>query len=408
MKLRFNVKSTILVISQVYVPDPAAVGQYLHDACRELVCKGKRVVVFASTRGYEELFRKYKKHEIIDGVEVRRLQLTSFGKTPIAMRLLGGISLALQSMILGVFVKDLTHILISTAPPVSSLAAQFIALFRRAKIVFWVMDINPDQMVVSGKIGKDSVLSKFGNAVNRSILKSAHRVITLDSFMAETLGKKADFKERQVVIPPWPYEHQLVNISHADNPFRKKHNLNGKFVVMYSGNISPIHPIDTLLEAIKRIGDEERFLFMFIGGETARKNIEEFALRNKLANIVTLPYVPLAETQYSLSAADLHVITMGDNMVGVVHPCKIYGVMSTGRPFILFGPKKSHIGEILENNGIGWQLDHGDIDGAVEALRSIEKMPRSRLTGMGNLGREIVIKEYSRKKQCTRFCEAFR
>jgi colanic acid biosynthesis glycosyl transferase WcaI len=401
-------KQTALIISQVYVPDPAAVGQYLHDACRELVRGGKRVVVFASTRGYDDPSQKYKGHEKIDGVEVRRLPFTSFGKTPIIMRLLGGISLALQSMILGLFVRDLSHILVSTAPPVSSLAAQFIALFRRVKIVFWVMDINPDQMVVSGKIDKDSFVSKFGNAVNRSILKSAHRVITLDSFMAETLRKKANFEDREVVIPPWPYEHQLVNIGHADNPFRKKHNLNGQFVVMYSGNISPIHPIDTLLEAIKRIGDEERFLFMFIGGETARKNIEEFALKNKLANIMTLPYVPLAETQYSLSAADLHVITMGDNMVGVVHPCKIYGVMSTGRPFILFGPKKSHIGEILENNNIGWQINHGDVDGTVAALRSIQKMSQSRLSEMGTLGREIVIKEYSRKKQCTRFCEAFK
>jgi glycosyltransferase involved in cell wall biosynthesis len=401
-------KSTVLIISQVYVPDPAAVGQYLHDVCRKLVAQGKRVIVFTSTRGYEDPFRKYKRHEIIDGVNVWRLPLTSFGKNPIIKRLLGGVSLALQSMILGLFVRDLTHILVSTAPPTSSLAAQFIALCRKVKIVFWAMDINPEQMVAMGKIEKESFVSKFGDAVNRSILMNAHRVIVLDSFMAETLRKKADFRERQVIIPPWPYEHQLVNIDHAQNPFRKKHNLNGKFVVMYSGNISPIHPIDTLLEAIKRIEDEESFLFMFIGGEAARKNIEEFALHNKVTNIVTLPYVPLEETQYSLSAADVHIITMGENMVGIVHPCKIYGVMSTGRPFILFGPKNSHIGEILKKCQIGWQINHGDIDGTVEALRSIEKMPQSSLTGMGSLGREIVTKEYSRKKQCSRFCEAFR
>ena len=401
-------RSTVLIISQVYVPDPAAVGQYLHDVSRELAAQGKRVIVFASTRGYEDPSRTYQRSEIIDGVNVRRLPLTSLGKNPIIKRLLGGISLALQSIILGLFIRDLTHILVSTAPPTSSLAAQFIAIFRKVKIVFWAMDINPDQMVAMGKIRKESFVSKFGDAVNRSILTNAHRVIALDSFMAETLRKKADFEERQVIIPPWPYEHQLVNIDHSENPFREKHNLNGRFVVMYSGNISPIHPIDTLLEAIRKIEDENRFLFMFIGGEAARKNIEEFALHNKVTNIVTLPYVPLEETRYSLSAADVHIISMGEKMVGIVHPCKIYGVMSTGRPFILFGPKHSHIGEVLEKYQIGWQINHGDIEGTVEALKSIEKMPQSRLTGMGNLGREIVIKEYSRKKQCTRFCEAFK
>jgi hypothetical protein len=156
------------------------------------------------------------------------------------------------------------------------------------------------------------------------------------------------------------------------------------------------------------VGELDRFVFMFIGEEAARKNIEEFALQNKVTSIVTLPYVPLEETPYSLSAADIHVISMGEDVVGVVHPCKIYGVMSTGRPFILFGPKNSHIGDILKISKIGWQINHGDIDGTVEALRSIEGMSHSELNEMGCLGREIVIREYSRKKQCTRFCEVFK
>src|SRR2546421_8015410 len=35
--------------------------------------------------------------------------------------------------------------------------------------------------------------------------------------------------------------------------FRAEHGLTGKFVVMYSGNHSPCHPLDTLLAAAERL-----------------------------------------------------------------------------------------------------------------------------------------------------------
>ena len=46
--------STILVLSQVYVPDHAAVGQCMHDAAAELVRRGNQVDVLTSQRGYED------------------------------------------------------------------------------------------------------------------------------------------------------------------------------------------------------------------------------------------------------------------------------------------------------------------------------------------------------------------
>ena len=45
-------RPTILIISQVYVPDPASVGQHMHDAAAELARRGHRVVVYCSRAGY--------------------------------------------------------------------------------------------------------------------------------------------------------------------------------------------------------------------------------------------------------------------------------------------------------------------------------------------------------------------
>ena len=62
----------LLILSQVYVPDPAAVGQHLHDVAKAMAKRGWDVRVVCSSRGYDDPSRRYPKHEIRDGVTIRR------------------------------------------------------------------------------------------------------------------------------------------------------------------------------------------------------------------------------------------------------------------------------------------------------------------------------------------------
>lgn len=73
---------------------------------------------------------------------------------------------------------------------------------------------------------------------------------------------------------------------------------------------------------------------------------------------------------------------MGDDMVGIVHPCKIYGAMACGRPVLLVGPH-SHAGELIDRHEIGWQFEHGDASGIVSLIEHILATGTSRLTEMG-------------------------
>jgi hypothetical protein len=85
-----------------------------------------------------------------------------------------------------------------------------------------------------------------------------------------------------------------------------------------------------------------------------------------------LPYQPLKELAGSLSAADLHVVVMGDAFVGLVHPCKIYNVLSVGAPVLYIGPRPSHVSEILDVVG-GEQGAHGDVEGVVRAIERVKE-----------------------------------
>jgi glycosyltransferase involved in cell wall biosynthesis len=372
-----------VVISQVYVPDAMAVGQQLADAAEEMARRGWRVIVYTSNRGYDDPDIRFPSRERRGGVEVRRLPLSSFGKASIPIRLLAQ-SLFLGQAILGtLFVPGLTAVLTTTSPPFGGAGGGLLAILRRCGSVWWVMDINPDQMVAAGKLGPRSLPVRLFEWLNRFTLARARDVVVLDRFMADRIRGKRDVGARMRIIPPWAHEQHLEAIPHADNPFCREHGLEGKCVIMYSGNAGLSTPLDTLLAAAKRLENDPRFHFMFIGGGIVKRQIDDMVRREAPPNISCLPYQPLDQIRYSLSAADIHVVSIGDESVGIIHPCKIYGAMALGKPILALGPEASHLGDIVHESGGGWIHRHGDVDAVVETLDRFASLPAAEREQIG-------------------------
>ncbi|MEN0109925.1 MAG: glycosyltransferase, partial [Planctomycetota bacterium] len=182
----------VLIISQVFVPDPTAVGQYLADAAAALVARGYDVTVLTSARGFDDPSQRYPLRELRDGVDIRRMPFASFGKATIAHRVAGMLVFLVQAFLRGLFTPRLAGILVSTSPPLASTVAAVIGWVRRAPITYWVMDLNPDQMIELGKIGERSLPARGFDFLNRVILRHAAQVVALDRFMADRLNRKHD------------------------------------------------------------------------------------------------------------------------------------------------------------------------------------------------------------------------
>jgi colanic acid biosynthesis glycosyl transferase WcaI len=399
----------ILVLSQVYVPDPTAVGQYLADAAEALAERGHDVRVITSARGFDDPTQKYPLRETIRGVEVVRMPFSSFGKKSIAHRLAGMVVFLTQALVRGLFTPRLGAILVSTSPPLASFAAVIIGALRGVPITYWAMDLNPDQMIQLGRIKETSLAARVFDFFNRLILRRAAAVVALDRFMGERLCRKHDVTDKLTVMPPWPHAEHDGGVLHEENPFRREHNLAGKFVVMYSGNHALTNPIETILDAAVRMQDREDLVFMFIGGGVRKKSVEETIAKHKPTNIVSLPYQPLETIRYSLSAADVHLVTLGQEVVGCVHPCKVYGALALGRPILYAGPRPSHVTDLLSEDDptrrIGWSIEHGDVDAAIRAIDEIRALPSLELAAMGDRATALVQEHFDTKQMINRFCD---
>ena len=397
-------RPTLLFICQVYVPDPAAVGQYVADAAEEMARRGHRVVVYTSARGYDDPSRRYPARETRAGVEVRRFPLSSFGKSSIPVRLAAQALFVLQAMVHGLLTRGLCGVVVTTVPPFCGAAGVVLSRLRGVPLKVWVMDLNPDQMVAMGKLGPRSLPVRIFDALNGTVFRQSAYVVVLDRFMAERVARKLDVRRELDVLPPWPLEDHLERVPHEENPFRREHVPPGSFVLMYSGNHSPVNPLGTILDAVERLQDDPRLLLFCVGGGEGKREVEE-RIRRGARNLRSFPYQPLDSIRFSLSAADAHVVSLGDELVGIVHPCKVYGAMAVARPVLVVGPAPSHVSELLDRLKIGWQVPHGSVERAVTTIRKMMETPEAERSAMGQRAREALRGDLGRTSLLSRLCD---
>lgn len=345
-------------------------AQHLTDLATELTARGHSVTVLTSDRGYDNPNVRFQRKEQWNGITILRIPSLSLGKERKWRRGLNFGSFLLFCALRLLFLERFDVTLALTSPPlISFLAALFVKL-KGARLCCWIMDLNPDEAIAAGWLKSDSWTTRLLQRMLDYSLRNADQIIVLDRFMKERVLRRTLEGSRLSVIPPWSHSDVVRYSIHCRNAFRAQHQLSDKFVVMYSGNHSPCHPLDAMLAAALHLRDREEIVFCFVGGGSEQVKVRRFAALHELANVKCLPYQPLEHLSDSLSAADLHVVVMGDAFVGIVHPCKIYNIMAIGIPVLYIGPPTSHVTDLaseLRDNQF-YSASHGDPGRVVESI----------------------------------------
>lgn len=271
----------------------------------------------------------------------------------------------------GVFLPRADVVMALTTPPLVSVLGAILSLLWRARFVCWLMDLNPDEAVAVGWLDRDGPVTDFLETALRWSLERAERVIVPDIYMRGRLLGKGVPAEKMEVIPLWVQGGVIFDAAGRER-FRREHGLEGKYVVMYAGNHTPCHPLDTLMSAARLLRDEARIHFCFIGGGMDWGRWRDRARAEGWENATFLGYQPEAGLSGQLSAADVQVVVMGEAFVGIVHPCKVYNFLAAERPFISIGPERSHIADLIREAGleaVSVSLAHGQSRALAEELR---------------------------------------
>lgn len=387
----------ILIISQTFWPDTASVAQHMTDLAVELVKRGHFVDVYSSRHAYEDSNIKFKAHEEHVGIRINRIRTTGFGKRRIIGRLSDFFTfnillyLRLQKVKKGQY----DVVICTTSPPLVAYLAM--RALRRKKISFcyWAMDLQPELSIASGLIRKSSLSARVLTYMGNYVIHHSDFIIALDTYMKDHLVRRGAKPDNVYTVPVWPVMEKIYEGKREENVFRIQNGFGDKIVIMYSGNHSYVHPLDTLLEATLALRDRKEFLFVFIGGGVRKKDVTDFKEKHELDNIVQLPYQPRNNIHYSLGTADIHVVIMGDGQVGFTHPNKIYGAMFIGRPILYIGPSPCHATDILDVLNGNIQVMHGEGDKLTAQLLDFGSLSESKRACIGQENRNYAQKYFS-------------
>jgi putative colanic acid biosynthesis glycosyltransferase WcaI len=385
----------VLLLNQCFHPDVMATSQQLTHLAVGLSDKGHQVTVIASDRGYDNPAVRFPRRETWQGIAIIRIPTLALGKDARWRRAVNFASFlilcSLRLLLLGKF--DVVVAL--TSPPLISVLGAIFVQLKGGKFFFWVMDLNPDEAIAAGWLKEKSLTASLLGKFLGYSLRQAHRVIVLDRFMKQRVLAKGIGEERIIVLPPWSHDGTVGYDEAGRQAFRARHKLNDDFVVMYAGNHSPCHPLDTLLAAALRLSSKAKISFCFVGGGSEQAKVRAFAARHDLKNVKCLPYQSLAELSGALSAADLHTVVMGDKFAGIVHPCKVYNILKIGTPFLYVGPEESHVSDIAaqETNGyVVYSARHGEAGRVVDYIMEAAERKETGRVGTGPASSEKFAK----------------
>jgi glycosyltransferase involved in cell wall biosynthesis len=388
----------ILILNQAFYPDVVSTAQHASDLAKALTQVGHEVTVVCSSRGYDDPGVRFPKQEVWNAVNIIRVRSTGFGKAS-KWRRATDFSTFMASCALRLSLLPHFDVVVAmTSPPLISFLSSLAVPSRASNLVFWSMDLNPDEAIAAGWLREKSLTARVLSRMLSHSLQRASVVVALDRFMKDRIEAKGIEPEKILVVPPWAHDDHVRFDFVGREEFRKLHKLSNKFVVMYSGNHSPCHPLDTLLEASERLADRDEIAFCFVGGGSEFKKVQERVQDRSLRNVLCLPYQPFERLSASLSAADLHVVVMGDKYVGIVHPCKVYNVLAVGVPFLYIGPIESHVHDIISQAGSGaYAAAHGDVDSVtaniLRAMRSTADVSLCPSPLSQGFSRDVLIRQ---------------
>lgn len=258
------------------------------------------------------------------------------------------------------------NLFIVSNPPI----AQLLPLLVRNAFSLLIFDVYPDAFSELGYLKGNSLILKWWKNANRKVYSKAVNIFTITESMKVAVQNYVIDKEINVV-PVWTDNTFLKPIDPGMNPFLGKHNLSGKFVVLYSGNLGLSGDLDTLIDVAAMI-DRDDIIFVIIGDGAKRHMISSKVEKFGLTNVLMLPWQPVSELPFSLASANLAVVTHGTKATRLAVPSKLFNYLSIGVPILCICAKGSEVEKLILQYDCGRSFEPDNITGMVDFIVQVK------------------------------------
>lgn len=384
----------MVVYANYFYPEVASTGQILTELCQGLQNDFDITVICAVPCYTGKIEDKYKSqkfyYENLENIKIIRVSVPEFDKTSKKSRIKHILKYFFNSIkaTKKIGKQDIVYT-ISQPPVLGGLLGYIGKKITKGKLVYNIQDFNPEQ-IMAVNYSKNKLIIKIMLTIDKFVCKKSDLIITVGRDMQQTLINRFHNKKvpNNIVINNWIDEKTVYPLEKTDKKiidFKKKYELEGKFVIMYSGNIGLYYDLENLIEIIKNYKDNKKVVFAIIGEGAIKQKLIDYCKENKMDNVRFIPYQEKKDLIYSLNAADVHLVTNAKGIKGVSVPSKIYGCMATNVPIFGILEEGSEAWQIINKSKCGILAETGNYEQIRECLDNIikskDKFVEKHLTG---------------------------
>ena len=382
----------ILVISQYFWPE----NFRINDLAIELVERGHEVTVLTGGPNYPggrffPGYRFFNREEDYHGVRVVRVPLIPRGNGKAVRLIVNYLFFAVSASIIGPILcrGEFDLIFVCQLSPVTvGIPAMIFKKIKRIPIIFWILDLWPESLSATGSIRSQGILKKV-NALVRFIYRGCDKIVVSSlGFIPSVLGKGIK-REQLGYFPNWQ-EPEYVDTA----PVTER--LPQGFCIVFAGNIGVAQDFETVLSAAEKLKVYNDIQWVILGdGRRFERLKVQVEKRGISATFHLKGRYPSEAMPGFFAQADVMLVTLKhDPAFAMTVPGKIQSYMSCGRPIV--AALDGEGGRLVIESGAGLSVPAEDVDGLVEAILAMYRMPRSDRDAMGILGKEYCSAHFDR------------
>jgi len=399
----------ILLLTLYFAPDIAANAVIMTELAEELAALGHQVTVVTAFPHYagNVIDHRYRgrliqQDEYRSSRVIRTYLYTSPHKQRFLVRFLNYLSFNVLSTLAGLFAGQQDVILAPSPPLTIGLSAYIISRVKHIPYVYNVQDIYPDVVVKLG-ILKNPWGIALSRWLERFVYAHARHITVLSEGFRANLLRKGVPLHKLTIIPNF-VDTDFIRPLPCDNGFRHRFGLNGRFVVLYAGNLGHSQNLEHVLDCAALFQERDDIAFVIVGDGSHKAYLEDWARQKRLGNVQFIPFQPRHDVPDIYAAADVSLVTLRKGIALESVPSKAYTIMASGRPVIAAVDPGSDTWMLVEQAQCGLCVEPEDSQALAAAIRSLYADPTLR-ERQGRNGREHVVQHYTRQAVARQYHE---
>ncbi|MBW4614655.1 MAG: glycosyltransferase family 4 protein [Desmonostoc vinosum HA7617-LM4] len=401
----------ILIYSYNYHPEPIGIAPLMTELAEGLVQRGHQVRVitgmpnYPQRQIYDEYRGKWYCNEQKNGVTIQRSYLRIKSKPNLLDRLLLELSFVFTSLPQALKGERPDVIILTIPPLLITMPATIIGWFYNCPVVLNVQDILPEAAVRVGLL-KNKWMIRSLAALEKFAYRTAHTISVIADGFSDNLINKGVPPKKIVCIPNWVNINFIRPLQQENNPWKSIHQLDGKFVVLYSGNIALTQGLETVIEAAVCLRQIQKIVFVIVGESKALQRLQQYCLLNGADNVLLLPLQPREQLPQMFAAADVGLIVQKRNVISFNMPSKIPLLLASGRPIVGSVPASGTAAKAIKLSGGGIVVEPESPTALADAVEALYSNPNLGAK-LGNIGRQFAVENYSLEQALDKYEELF-